>query len=431
MTTEILVKIYFFMLQMFTSFPLRFHQAAGALLALICLSVHATPPALTYVDLEALMMRNSPALRAASSEVDIAKSAVDTARAFPNPLVESLKGTRAPRTGAPSADRQVKAVSITQDLDMPWHRFPRVDGAQAGLVAAQENERAFVNDMRAKLRLRYFDVLRRQAEERASREDATLLESIRKRVALLVETGEASRYELIKADAEMLNAQKQAESAKLRIQQSRVALRALVGSELAEDFALLDLENDMPMLPPLKQIQSDVLSVNPEIGRTRAEKLQIEKKLSEEKALRFPKLSLRADADQDPEYTSKRVGLALEVPLWNWRGGPVGEAAARLSQVDQLLMYQEFSLLQELDSAYQQYGIAQAQVTALTSGIVRQTADALRIVEIAYKTGEKSFLEVLDAQRSYRAARNELISARFELLNAWTDIQRIRAVQPD
>lgn len=419
------------MLQMFTSFPLRFRQATGALLALICLSAHAATAALTYADLETLMMRNSPALRAASSEVDIAKSAVDTARAFPNPLVESLKGTRASRAGVNSTDRQIKAVSITQDLDMPWHRFPRVDGAQAGLVAAQENERAFVNDIRAKLRLRYFDVLRRQAEERASREDATLLESIRKRVALLVETGEASRYELVKADAEMLNAQKQAESAKLRIQQSRVALRALVGSELSEDFALVDNEKGMPSLPPLKQVQTDVLSVNPEIGRTRAEKLQIEKKLSEEKALRFPKLSLRAEADQDPEYTSKRVGLAFEFPLWNWRGGPVGEAAARLSQVDQLLIYQEFSLLQELDSAYQQYGIAQAQVTALTSGIVRQTADALRIVEIAYKTGEKSFLEVLDAQRSYRAARNELIAARFELLSAWTDIQRIRAVQPD
>jgi outer membrane protein, heavy metal efflux system len=400
------------------------------LLSVSCWSAYAAPTALSYNDLEAMMLQSSPSFKAAEQEVEIARSAVETARAFPNPQVESLKGTRASRTGVASTDRQVKAISITQDLDMPWHRFPRVDGAQAGFVAAQANQRSFFNDMRAKLRIRYFDLLRRYAEERASKEDATLLENIRKRVALLVETGEAPRYELVKADAEMLSAQKLAESAKLRVQQSRSALRAMVGAELPESFEISESEANLPSLPTLKQVQSEILSTNPEIARTRAERLQIEKKLSEEKALRFPKIALRVDADQDPEYTSKRVGLAIEIPIWNFRGGPVGEAAARLSQADQLLMYQEFSLLQDLDAAYQQYNIAQAQVVALESGILRQTADALRIVEIAYKTGEKSFLEVLDAQRSYRAARNELISARFELVSAWAEIERIRAAQP-
>jgi cobalt-zinc-cadmium efflux system outer membrane protein len=109
----------------------------------------------------------------------------------------------------------------------------------------------------------------------------------------------------------------------------------------------------------------------------------------------------------------------------------VGEAAARLTQTSEQLAYQEFALLQELDSAYQQFGIAQAQMVALESGIVRQTANALRIAEVAYKAGEKGFLEVLDAQRAFRAARNELITARFELASAWTEIERIRATIPN
>ena len=380
-----------------------------------------------YADLENLMMKNSPSLRAATSEVDAARFAVSTARAFPNPQVESLKGNRAPRSGAPTSDRKVKSVSITQDLDMPWHRFPRVDAAQAGLSAAEANQRAFVNDMRANLRLRYFDLLRRQAESRASREDSKLMEGIRSRIALMVETGEAPRFELVKADAEMLNAQKVAQSADLRVHQSRVALRALVGPELPTVFEVVDLERSLPAPPPLKEVQAEILTNNPEIARTRAERLQLEKKLSEEKALRLPKLALRAESEQDSDYSSKRVGVALEVPLWNWRVGPVGEAAARLNQTNEQLAFEEFSLLQSLDAAYQQLSIAQAQVVALESGIVRQTANALRIAEVAYKAGEKGFLEVLDAQRAYRAARNELISARYELASAWTEIERIRA----
>ena len=402
----------------------------GLCLPTISLSALANTVTYGYADLEALMMKNSPSLRAATSEVDAARFAVTTARAFPNPQIESLKGTRASRLGAVDPNRQVKSISVTQDLDMPWHRFPRVDAAEAGFTAADANQRAFLNDMRAKLRVRYYDLLRRQSESIASREDRTLMEGIRSRIALMVETGESARFELVKADAEMLNSQKLAQSAELRVHQSRVALRALVGPELPENFEVIDLDRSLPTLPPLKQVQAEILATNPEIARTRAERLQLEKKLDEEKALRLPKLALRAEQDQDPDYTNKRVGLALEVPLWNWRSGPVGEAAARLAQTSDQLIFQEFSLLQALDAAYQQLSIAQAQVVALESGIVRQTANALRISEIAYKAGEKGFLEVLDAQRAYRVARNELITARFELSSAWTEIERIRATPP-
>ncbi|MFY8055515.1 MAG: TolC family protein, partial [Limnohabitans sp.] len=293
-----------------------------------------------YADLEALMMKNSPSLRAAASEVDTARFAVTTARAFPNPQIESLKGTRASRFGAVDPNRQVKSISVTQDLDMPWHRLPRVDAAEAGFTAAEANQRAFLNDMRAKLRVRYYDLLRRQSESIASREDRSLMEGIRSRIALMVETGESARFELVKADAEMLNSQKLAQSAELRVHQSRVALRALVGPELPENFEVVDLDRSLPTLPPLKQVQAEILATNPEIARTRAERLQLEKKLSEEKALRLPKLALRAEQDQDPDYTNKRVGLALEVPLWNWRSGPVGEAAARLAQTSDQLIFQ-------------------------------------------------------------------------------------------
>ena len=67
-------------------------------------------------------------------------------------------------------------------------------------------------------------------------------------------------------------------------------------------------------------------------------------------------------------------------------------------------------------------------VTALEGGIVRQAEAALKVSEAAYRFGERGFLEVLDAQRVYRAARAELIAARYELASAWVDIERLRAI---
>ena len=385
---------------------------------------------LSLPDLEALMFNQSPAIRSATDAVQAARSAVDTARTIPNPQIEVMNGTRKPRPDNVNPQGNLKSISVTQDLDMPWHRFPRVDGALAGLNAAQANEQSFRADMRAQLRLRYYDLVRRTAENRVAAEDVKLMNGIHKRIELQVETGEKARFELVKANAELLNAQKMQESAGLRVRQARGALRALVGIELPESFEIQEQPHSFAPPAPLNEVRNDVLKTNPELQRTRAERQQLDRKLSEEKALRFPKFALRADQDQDPEWRSKRVGLAMNLPLWDWRGGPVGEAAAKLSQTDNQLAYQEFSLLQSLESAYQQYGIANAQVVALEGGIVRHAADALRIAELAYKAGEKSFLDVMDAQRVYRAARNELITAQFELASAWSEIERLRATSP-
>ncbi len=383
---------------------------------------------LSLPDLEAMMFSQSPALRSATNAVDAARAAVDTARTIPNPQIEVMNGTRKPRPdNSAGINGNLKTVSVTQDLDMPWHRFPRVDSALAGLNAAQANEQSFRADMRAQLRLRYYDLVRRTAENRVAREDVKLMEGIHKRIELQVETGEKAKFELVKANAELLNAQKMQESANLRVRQSRGALRALVGVTLPESFEVQEQTHTFEPPAPLNDIRDEVLKTNPELQRTRAERQQLDRKLSEEKSLRFPKFALRADQDQDPEWRSKRVGLAMNLPLWDWRGGPVGEAAAKLSQTDNQLAYQEFSLLQSLEAAYQQYDIANAQVVALEGGIVRHAANALRIAELAYKAGEKSFLDVMDAQRVYRAARNELITAQFELASAWAEIERLRA----
>ena len=382
---------------------------------------------LSLPDLEAMMFSQSPALRGAANAVDAARAAVDTARTIPNPQVEVMNGTRKPRVDMTQPNGNLKTVSITQDLDMPWHRFPRVDGALAGLNAAQANEESFKADMRAQLRVRYYDLVRRTDENRVAREDVRLMEGIHKRIELQVETGEKAKFELVKANAELLNAQKMQESASLRVRQSRGALRALVGIQLPEGFVVQEQSHAFAAPAPLSEVRDQVLKANPELQRTRAERQQLDRKLSEEKALRFPKFALRADQDMDPEWRSKRVGVAMNLPLWDWRGCPVGEAAAKLSQSDNQLAYQEFSLLQSLEAAYQQYEIANAQVVALEGGIVRHAANALRIAELAYKAGEKSFLDVMDAQRVYRAARNELITAQFELASAWAEIERLRA----
>lgn len=381
----------------------------------------------TLAQLEAMASSSSRAILAAREQVEAAKAAVRTASAFPNPEVEFLKGNSQARLNPAPVTGQVSTVALTQPLDLPHRRGPRIDAAEAALAAATATGRLFEAELIARLRLRFYELLRREAEEKAAREDLDLMTGIRSRIALRVEIGESARFELVKADAEMLNALKVVGSAQRRVQQARAALRALIGPTLAEDFSITGRLLDIPQPSELALVREQALTANPDLGRARAERQRAEHQLAYERALRWPSLSLKAATDHDPELRSSRLGLALTLPIWDRRSGPVGEATANLSRANHELAHQEFSLTQGLEAAYLQYQIAEAQVTALESGIVKQAGEALKIAEAAYRYGERGFLDVLDAQRVYRAARNELITARYELASAWAEIERLRA----
>jgi cobalt-zinc-cadmium efflux system outer membrane protein len=62
---------------------------------------------------------------------------------------------------------------------------------------------------------------------------------------------------------------------------------------------------------------------------------------------------------------------------------------------------------------------------------VRQAGEALRVAEAAYRFGERGILDYLDAQRVFRAARSDLIAARFDLQVATIEIERLRAAFDD
>lgn len=376
--------------------------------------------------LEALAMNSSRSLLASRDQVTAARFAVDSASAFPNPELEYLSGsTRARSPGGNPGD--ARSVTLTQPIDLPWRRSARIGAAEAGFEAAAAGSRMFEADLLARLRARYFEVLRREAELSNAREDAALMESVRAKIALRVETGEAPRFELIKADAESLNAQKTAQAAGFRVEQSRSLLRQAVGVALPAEFKLTSRLRDVPALVPIDVVRKQIGEASPDLARGRAEMVRAERQLALERAQRWPGLALKADIDEDPDIRTSKIGVVVSIPLWDRRSGPVGEAAAQLSRARNDFESQQFSLSQGLEVAYQQYEIAQTQVTALESGIVRQAEAALKVSQAAYRFGERGFLEVLDAQRVFRAARAELIAARYELATAWVEIERLRA----
>jgi len=403
---------------------------AIALLAVIGLCVqvaHAAEP-YTLEQLKALALESNPSLGAARADVEVSRADTLTARAYPNPELEVMGGDRNSR-GPDLAPGSLGTIGLSQRFDYPSQRDARLRVAEAGVVSAQSGVQSFEIDLLAQLKQNYYLVIRYQDELRAAQEDLELARSIRNRVEVRVNTGEAPRYELIRADTELLTAQKNADAAVLRIVQAKARLRALVAGQLPEEFELQgDLERDFE-LPPLGQLRDDMLARNPEIFRLKAEIDRFTEQRELERLRRMPDVSLKLARDRDPEYEANRIGVAVTIPIFDRRQGQIAQAGAQVERTRLQLENRLFQLQQQLDAAYRQFELSRNQVSALETGIVREAEAALKVAEAAYRFGERGILDFLDAQRVFRAVRNELISARYELSAAVVEIERLSAVR--
>jgi outer membrane protein, heavy metal efflux system len=373
-----------------------------------------------------LARRDSPALAAARARVSGADAGRTTARARPNPEIEFQAGRQSASGGAISGASG--AFGVLQPLERGALREARLDAATALAETVRAEAAVLERDRLAELELRYVDVLRLQAAARLAVEDLATAEQIRSRVQVRVSTGEAPRFELIRADTERLNAQRAVQAAAARVDLARAELRRLVGPGLPVVFSIAgSIDEPVPAPPALESLRAAMQARHPELVAARASVRNAEARVALEQQRRRPSFAVRAGVDRVPETVDARIGLVVQLPVFDRREGPLAEAAADVERARFELADRSLQLEQSLDAAWQRYRIALEQVAAYESGLLGEAEAALRVAEAAYRFGERGILDYLDAQRTLRTLRNELNATRFELRAARVELERLRA----
>ena len=386
----------------------------------------AAPSLYSLDDLLLLARRDSFALQSARAQALAGRAGVTTAAAYPNPEVE-LQGAsfraRAPGVAGGSGS----ALSLTQRIESPALRSARIASAVAAAQAGEINVWVVENNLVAEIKTRFFEALRRAEELDAAREDLTLTEQIRERIRVRARTGEAPRFDLIRADNEVALAQREVLRGSARVIEARAFLKQVISPGLPADFRLA---GDFYRLTPgadYAGLRDSVLAANPELKRALAEVARAEQQLEVERRQVLPSVQLRIVSENEPEMRSVRGGVVLSVPLWDRRRGPIDEARAQAIRSRSESESRRFSLAQGFEVGWQQYQAARTSVQALEGGILQQARTVVDIAEAAYRFGERGILEYLDARRQFRALRGDLITARFELHAAKAELERLAA----
>lgn len=384
---------------------------------------------ITLADALDMAARNSPRLHGAEATVQRAMAAKQTARAYTNPNVEVYEGRQYARAIAtPGVPGLLQHYAAYQTIEIPTERRARQAVVEAAAASSRFAQQGVTLSVAAEAKNAFYNVLRRREEVSHTQENLQLVEDLRRRVEVEVNVGEKGRLELTRAEAELARARFAVRSSQLELANGIALLRVAIAAPADENLDPVGMLEPRVTLPPLSDLRAKVYATHPALAQTQADMSAAKATLKEEHALRIPRPVAFAEFENQPDLRYWRAGVTVPLPLWDRRRGQIEEGKAALAQSAAVLDQRRLELTSSLERAYEQYLLADQQVTSLEAGELRAAESAVEAAKAAYRFGERGIVEVLDAQRVLQAVRGNLLDAQFARQSALVDLEELGAV---
>ena len=371
-----------------------------------------------------LAVRAHPAGLEADALRRLGRAEVSLARTWRDPEAELTFGKGEERDGM-GTSRSESGWRVTQEVPSPFSYRHRVRAARFTALSLEAEAAARRLELLFAVELSYFDLA--AATERLtllteSAEDAAKIFEISSR---RVEFGEARESERLRAEIELLRQRRAVERARADALGLRAVLRRLAGPDLPEDFAV---EPQWPPMGPagaLEALRRKLVLSNPELAMARADSGRATETRRSAVWGVLPDLFAGAYEERELDKTSRGFSLGLSIPLWNANRPLIARSRADESRAEAALRVLEIELQNDLDRMFRSFRLASEQAETFRARLLPAARENLRLARLAYEEGETSFLELLDAQRTFREAVVEWIDLKREAASSFAEVRRL------
>jgi cobalt-zinc-cadmium efflux system outer membrane protein len=366
------------------------------------------PKLISLEDAVRIALQYNQALRAQRLNIDQSKAGEVTASLKPNPTLGNLVDTIpifSPQTIRLST--QIYSESLSYTVERGGKREQRVvvakDNTDIAAKTVTDNERqlrfqvaqAFINVLLAK------SVLQLSKDDLANFSEEVDLNKAR------VAAGDLAEGDYLKLSVQKLQFEQDVSAAQLGLIQAKAGLRQLLGYQsVADDFdvsgqlahkkhviQLEDLQKQaLANRPDLQAAHSGVTLANDTVGLAFANKVK--------------------DWTWATDYTNQNFGingvgvsLSFDLPIHDRNQGEIARSRAAVKQAVETESSTQVGVLTDVVNAYYGLNIGEEVVALFEGGYLDQATQSRDISTYAYQRGAATILDVLDAERSYRATQ--------------------------
>ena len=229
--------------------------------------------------------------------------------------------------------------------------------------------------------------------------------------------GEVAHSDVIKAQLQSNDRQRDLRESVLAMDKARLALAVLLFPDFNQNFTVVDDMRLAQPLPALDEVRGLAQKNNPDLRAAAAQFSVARNDVLVAWSGHLPSLTLDyfygIDATHFATYTGpvKNLGYAatatLALPIWSWGAtqSKVKQAELKRDQARRELSAAQRQLLANLQGFYAEAAAARTELDYLRSS-AELAAESLRLTTLRYQGGESTVLEVVDAQNALTAARN-------------------------
>jgi cobalt-zinc-cadmium efflux system outer membrane protein len=376
--------------------------------ALCALPALAQEKLISKEDAVRIALAYNQSLRANRFNVDQNKANEITASLKPNPTISV--GADAIPIFSPQTirfDTQIYSAGLSYTVEKGGKREKRVVVAKDNTLISAQNVTDNERTLKFQVVQAFINVLLAKSVLALAKDDlANFSQEVDLNHARLV-AGDLAEGDYLKLSIQKLQFEQDVSAAVLGLVQARATLRQLLGYQsVTDDFDVKGtLEHTKPVVS-LEDLEKKALDSRPDLLAAHTGVTLANDTVSLAFGNRARDWTWGTDYSyQSPTQIGAGVSFSMDLPIHDRNQGEIARSQAAVKQSVETEASTKVGVQTDVVNAY--YGLKSNEeiVNLYESGYLKQATDSRDISNYAYQRGAASILDLLDAERSYRATQ--------------------------
>lgn len=366
----------------------------------------------------------APETESAQAGVLAREGALRQAGAWPNPEIDLRADNKIGKDDG-TGGTDLTQFALSQPLPLSGRLGHQKAIAGAALDAARSDRRYQQVLLETQVAQRYHSLQLTADRMRLAEQRLQLADDLQDVGRRRAKAGELSTLERLRLDLIREAAQQVLDKWEGEYSEALSRFRAYLELPVETTPQLTPLE-PFGAMPVLEQLQAE-LAEHPALQAARARLAAAQSGVSLARAERLPDPSVRLFRERD--FLNGRhqdvtgIGIGITVPLWDRKGGRIGESRAQVIQVRSDLQILERDLGSRLQQSYLHLNHLVQQGEHYRTRVFEPARKVFDLTRKAYSNGELEILALIDANNTYFDAHERYLEL---LQEAWLEGAQVR-----